>query len=103
MKHLYAVYDIEQSTITSYNPHGNSQCERINCTLIDLLKSVPKEQKNNWPLYLPSLIFVSNVMPHSTTGYQPYTFMFGQKAPTICDAWLGLANYNDNYLQSKCT
>ena len=28
--------------------------------------------------------------------------MFGHKAPTICDAWLGLANYNDNFLQSKC-
>ena len=28
--------------------------------------------------------------------------MFGCKAPTICDAWLWLANYNDNFLQSKC-
>ena len=41
-------------------------------------------------------------MPHSTTGYQPYELMFGHKAPTICDVWLGLADYNDNYLQSKC-
>ena len=28
--------------------------------------------------------------------------MFGCKAPTICNAWLRLADYNDNYLQSKC-
>ena len=28
--------------------------------------------------------------------------MFGCKAPTICDAWLGLGNYNDNFSQSKC-
>ena len=28
--------------------------------------------------------------------------MFGHKAPTICDAWLRLANYNENFLQSKC-
>ena len=28
--------------------------------------------------------------------------MFGHKAPTICDAWLGLRNYNDNFSQSKC-
>ena len=41
-------------------------------------------------------------MPHDTTGYQPYELMFGHKAPTICDAWLGLGNYNDNFLQSKC-
>ena len=28
--------------------------------------------------------------------------MFGHKAPIICDAWLGMANYNDNISQSKC-
>ena len=36
-------------------------------------------------------------MPHTTTSYQPYELMLGHKAPTICDAWLGLANYNDNF------
>ena len=41
-------------------------------------------------------------MPHDTTGYQPYELMFGHKAPAICDAWLGLGNYNDNFLQSMC-
>ena len=28
--------------------------------------------------------------------------MFGCKAPTMCDAWLGLGNYNDNFSLSKC-
>ena len=28
--------------------------------------------------------------------------MYGHKAPSICDAWLRLADYNDNCLQSKC-
>ena len=67
-----------------------------------LLTSLWKEQKNNWPLHLPSLVFAYNAMPHSTTGYQPYELMFGCKAPTICDAWLRLADYDDNYSQSKC-
>ena len=29
--------------------------------------------------------------------------MFGHKTPTVCDAWLGLEKYNDQYLQSKST
>ena len=62
----------------------------------------PKEQKANWPLHIPSLVFAYNVMPHSITGYQPYELMFGCKAPTVCDAWLGLANYNDKTSTSKC-
>ena len=41
-------------------------------------------------------------MPHSTRGYHPHELMFGCKAPTICNAWLRLADYDDNYSQSKC-
>ena len=40
---------------------------------------------------IPSLVFAYNAIPHSVTGYQPDELMFGQKAPNICDAWLGLA------------
>ena len=69
--------------------------------MMGLLKS-SKEQKDNWPLHLPSLIFEYNATPHGTTGYQPYELMSCCKAPTICDAWLRLADYNDNYSQSKC-
>ena len=100
--HLYALYGIEQSTTTPYNLHGNAQCERFNHTMIDLFMSLSKEQKDNWALHLPSLVFMYNATPHSTTGYQPYELMFGSKAPTICNAWLRLADYDDNYLQSKC-
>ena len=103
MSHLHAMYGVEQSTTTPYNPCGNAPTERMNHTLINLLKSLPKEQKSNWPLHLPSLVFAYNAMPYDTTGYQPYELMFGHKAPTMCNSWLGQANYNDNFLQSKCT
>ena len=102
MKHLYAIYDIEQSTTMPYNLHGNAHCEGFNHTIMGLLTSLSKDQKDNWPLHLPPLIFAYNATPHSTTGYQPYELMFGCKAPTICSAWLRLADNNDNYLQSKC-
>ena len=102
MSHLYAMYGAEQSTTMPYNLHGNAPIERLNHTLIGLLKSLPKEQRSNWPLHLPSLVFAYNAMQHDTTGYQPYEMMFGHKAPTICNAWLRLGNYNDNFLQSKC-
>ena len=102
MQHLYALYGVEQSTIMPYNLHGHAQCEQFNCTMIGLLTSLSKEQKNNWPLHLPSLVFAYNAMPLSTTGYQPYGLMFGHKAPTIYNAWLRLAEYDDKFSQSKC-
>ena len=60
--------------------------------LLDLLKTLDKEQKPNWPLHLPSFMFAYNVTPHIVTGYQPYKLMLGCKAPTVCDTWLGLVN-----------
>ena len=48
-------------------------------------------------------MFAYNATPHSVTGYQPYELMFGHKAPTVCNAWLGLAQYNDQYSQHKST
>ena len=96
------LYGIEQCTTMPYNLHGNAQCEQFNHTMIGLLTSLSKEQKDNWPLHLPSLVFAYNAMPHSTTRYQPYELMFGHKAPTIYNAWLRLADYDDKFLQSKC-
>ena len=102
MKHLYALYGIQQSTTMPNNLHGNAQCEQFNHTMIHLLTSLSKDQKDNLPLHLPSLVFAYNATPHRTTGYQPYELMFGHKAPTICNAWLRLADYDDNYSQNKC-
>ena len=96
------MYGVEQCTTMPYNLHGNATYERFNHIMMDQLKSLSKEQKGNWPLHLPSLIFAYNATPHGKTGYQPYKLMFAHKAPAICDLWLGLADYNDNYLQSKC-
>ena len=80
------MYGVEQSTTIPYNPCGNATCKRFNCTMMGLLTSLSKEQKDNWPLHLPSLTFVYNAMQHGMAGYQPYELMFGCKTPTTCDA-----------------
>ena len=97
------MYNIKQSKTLPYNLCGNSTCNRFTCTLLGLLQSLPKEQKSCWPLHVPSLVFAYNAMPHSITGYQPYELMFRHKAPTFCNAWLGLAHYNDQASTNKCT
>ena len=92
---LYSMYNIKQSMTMPYNLHGNSIYERFNHTLLGLLQSLPKEQKSCWPLHIPSLVFAYNATPQSITGYQPYELIFRCKTPVICNAWLGLAQYND--------
>ena len=69
IEQLCKIYGVKKSTTTPYNPHGNSPCERSNCTLQNLLKTLPKDQKPNWPVHLSALVFAYNATPHSTTGY----------------------------------
>ena len=95
------MYGIPQSTTTPYNPHGNAQCERLNHTLFGLMKTLDSEQKPNWPVYLPSLVFAYNATPHASTGFQPYELMFRHKAPMPCNNWLRLDNYKPNSFKSK--
>ena len=71
----------------------------IHCSIY--LKILPKEQKSDCPLHVLSLVLAYNATPHSIRGYQPYELMFSHKAPTICDAWLGVAKYDDRHSQSK--
>ena len=98
---LCKLYGVQQSLTCPYNPRGNAQCERFNRTMFGLLRTLSKEQKVNWPIHLPPLVFAYNVTPHSTTGFQPYQLMFGRKAPAPCDNWLGLGKYDDQRSVSK--
>ena len=87
-------------------PHPTTNMESLpvnGLTIQDLLKTLSKEQKKNWPLYLLSLIFAYNATLFSTTVFQSYKPMVGHKAPTLCSAWLVLSNYNDQFPQRKCT
>ena len=90
------MYGVKQSLTSLYNPCGNVFCERFNCTLFGLLKTLKSEEKADWPSHLPALVFAYNATPHASTGYQPYQLMFGRRAPAPCDNWLGLRAYNDD-------
>ena len=101
ISHLCKMYGIHQSTTTPYNHRGNTLCELFNCTLFGLMKTLTEEQKPNWPVYLPSLVYAYNATLHTSTGFQPYKLMFRHKAPTPCDDWLRLAHYKSDSFKSK--
>ena len=65
------------------------------------MRTLTSEQKPNWPVYPPLLVYAYNATLHSSTGFQPYELMFGHKAPMPCDNWLGLDNYKPESFKSK--
>ena len=99
--HLSKMYGVQQLTTTPCNSLGNSICERFNCTLLNLIKTLPKDHKTNWPTYIPSLVFVCNTTPQVTTGYQPHQLMFGRKAVMSGCNGLELLQYDGSQTKSK--
>ena len=63
IRSLWKLYGVQQSLTCPYNPRGNAQCECFNRTMFGLLRTLTKEQKANWPVHLPSLVFAYNATP----------------------------------------
>ena len=74
-KHLHKLAGIKMSNTTPYHPQGDGQCERLNRTVINMLKSIPENEKNNWMAHLPKLMFAYNSTKNKTTQFSPFFFV----------------------------
>ena len=78
-KRLNQLAGIQRSKTTPYHPMGNGLCERMNRTLLNMLKALSEKEKTTWPKHLAKLAFAYNVTEHSSTGFSPYFLLFGKQ------------------------
>ena len=89
MKSLCELYGIKKTRTTPYHPRGNTQCERFNRSLHDLLRTLPLEQKSKRLQYLPKLMQAYNNTNHTSTGFSPHFLLFGHEPQLPVDHLLG--------------
>ena len=86
---LCRLFGIKQSRTTPYHPQGNGQYERMNRSLIHLLRSLNQNDKSRWTIHLSKLIHAYKVTLHASTGFTPFFMMFGREENLPVDSSFG--------------
>lgn len=89
MKQLCDLYGVAKSRTTPYHPAGNGRVEKMNQTLLNMLRTLEREKQCRWPEYLPELLQAYNNTVHSATGFAPSYLMFGRHLRLPVDEKLG--------------
>ena len=83
-----------KSRTTPYHPQTNGIVERLNSTLLKMLRALPEIQKKKWHLALDKQIFAYNATRNDRTGYTPHFLMFGREPLLAIDVILGIQQEN---------
>ena len=77
-KHLAQFCNIKRIRTSPYHPQTNGQTERMNQTIINMLKILAERNKSNWKDHIQKLVHAYNCTTHSSIGYSPYYLLFGR-------------------------
>ena len=88
MQELNKLCGITKSRTTPYHPQSNGTCERMNQTLLKMLRTLPESQKSRWPEFVNKMVHSYNCTQHSSTGYSPYYLLFGREPKLPLDLLL---------------
>ena len=86
VKELCVLFGIEKSRTSPYHPEGNGQCERMNRSLMNLLRVLGFFLR----VFVSKVIHAYNCTPHKSTGYSSFFMMFGREERFMVDCKLGV-------------
>ena len=71
---------VKHKLSTAYHPQTNGLVERFNRTLCEALAKYINEHKDDWDLYISSVLFAYRTKRHSTTRHELFYLMYGRDA-----------------------
>ena len=80
LSELCKAFRITKSRTTPYHPMGDGLVERMNRTLLNLLRTYT-EGHGDWEEHLQLLLFAYRTTKHSSTELSPHEVLFGYNPP----------------------
>ena len=68
-------FGVHKSCITPYHPQGDGMVERLNQTLVQLLRTYVISQ-HDWETYLPHVLYAYRTSQHTATGVSPFLLLY---------------------------
>ena len=92
---LHRLTGVDKSRTTPYHPETNGAVERLNSTLLAMLRTLPEANKKKWHESLNKMIFAYNATEHKSTGFSPHFLLFGREATLPIDLILGIEDIKE--------
>ena len=81
LSELCKAFQVTKSHTTPYHPMGDGLVERMNRSLLNLLRTFTLQ--GDWERHLQLLLYIYRTTKHSSTGMSPYEVIFGCDPPPL--------------------
>ena len=75
---LHELSGVNASRTTPYHPQGDGTVERMNRTILNMLKTLPDNYKSKWKDHINKLTFAYNCTRNDATTFSPFFLLFGR-------------------------
>jgi transposase InsO family protein len=90
------IFQITKKRTTPYHPSANGQVERVNRTLLQMIRCYIDGNVRHWDRDLPLLVMALHAAENRSTGFSPNMLMLGREVNMPIDLLLGVADANSD-------